>query len=197
MFVRSIVGTIAFCVLPLVARTAENDDYYPYKSAKVGDSVTYKVTIKDGPLSLAGSTSQTVVSKTEKEATIKVTGTISGMELTPTTQIYDITKPFDPTKISGFPSGIEATVEKQKDVKEKVKAAGKDYDSTMTTYKVKAKMNGGDFDGTVKVWMSKDMPLGVVKFEITADVSTKKENAKDATRKIEMTMEAAEIGTKK
>jgi len=66
--------------------------------------------------------------------------------------------------------------------------AGKEYDTTWTSYKVKAKVGGMDIKTDIKVWMSKDIALGVVKMDMTADI---------ADQKMEMTMEVTETGNKK
>jgi hypothetical protein len=197
MSIRQIVAALALCIAPVVAYSAD-DDFNPYKSAKVGDFANYKVTVKFGQLSIVGSASQSVTAKSEKEATIKVVGSVSGMEIPPQTQIIDLTKPFDPTKTTGFPAGLEGTVEKLKDGKEKVKVGTKEYDTTWTTYKVKVKNGNTELEGTAKTWMSKEIPLGVVKIELSAEEANKKGNGKDnPATKIEMTMEVTEHGNKK
>ena len=78
--------------------------------------------------------------------------------------------------------------EKLKDGKEKVTAAGKEYEAAWTTYKLKGKAMGIELDADVKAWMSKEVPFGLVKMEMTTAV---------AGMKMEMTMELAEVGKKK
>jgi hypothetical protein len=196
MSVRLVIAALACCIAPIVAYSAD-DDFNPYKSAKVGDFANYKVTVKFGQLNIVGAASQSVTAKSEKEATIKVNGSISGMDIPSQTQIIDLTKPFDPTKTTGFPQGLDGTVEKLKDGKEKVKVGTKEYDTTWTTYKVKVKMGNAELEGTAKTWMSKDIPLGVVKIELSAEEANKKGTGKEAPTKIEMTMEVTESGNKK
>lgn len=187
MSIRLIVAAFAICLAPLVSSAAD-DDFNPYKNAKVGDFVTYKVNAKLGTISIAGATTQAVIAKTDKEATIKVTMTVNGMDVPAQTQTIDLTKPYDPTKaVSGLPAGTEASVKKlPQEGKEKVKVAGKEYETTWNTYEVKAKVGGTDITSTCKVWMSRDIPLGIVKIEMT-----------DAGQKLEMTMEVVETGNKK
>ena len=188
MTVRMIVAALTFCLAPIAVRAADNEDFNPYKNTKVGDFATYKLNIKVGPLTIAGTTTQTITAKTDKEATVKVVSTVNGMESPPQTQMIDLTKPYDPTKASGLPQGVEATVEKLKSGNEKIKAVGKEYESTWTTYKIKAKAMGMDVNADCKVWMSKDIALGVAKMEMTATVMN---------QQMEMTLELTEAGNKK
>jgi len=193
MTVRLFAAVVAICCAPLAVRAA--DDENPYKNAKVGDFATYKMTMKVAGLNVGGTTTQSVTAKSEKEATVKTTGSFELMgnkqDIPEQTQMIDLTKPFDPTKVGaggGLPAGTDVKVEKGKEGKEKVKVGGKEYDCTWTTYTVKGKAGGQEISADVKAWMSKDMPLGMVKMEMTADV---------AKMKMEMTMELTESGNKK
>jgi hypothetical protein len=186
MPIRLFAALVAVCFAPIAAFTADNEDVNPYKSAKVGDYVTYSLNIKLGTNTIMGSSTQTVTAKSEKEATIKVVASVGGMEVPPQTQTVDLTKPYDASK--GLPPGIEGKVEKLKDGKENLKVGGKEYATTWTTYNVKAKVLGMDVNAQCKVWMSKDISLGMVKMEMTAEV---------ASTKMETTMEATETGNKK
>jgi hypothetical protein len=188
MSVRLIVAALAICSAPLVTAGADNDDFNPYKSVKVGDFATYKLNVKVGQLNIQGSTTQSITAKSDKEATVKVVSSVNGMDVPAQTQTIDLTKPYDPSKVGGLPQGVEATVTKDKDGKEKVKVGGKEYDANWTTYNVKAKAGGSDIKADIKVWMSKDVTMGVVKMEMSADI---------ASQKMEMTMELTETGNKK
>ena len=68
-----------------------------------------------------------------------------------------------------------------------MKVAGKEYDCTWETYKIKAKANGMEFEADGKVWQTKDLALLVVKMEMNTEV---------AGMKIEMAMELSESGSK-
>src|SRR5262249_36388954 len=103
-------------------------------------------------------------------------------------QTIDLTKPFDPTKIGGQLPGGNAKVEKDKEGKEKIKVNGKEYDSTWTTYKVKAMAMGQNIETNLKVWMAKDAPMGMIKMTMNGDI---------AGQKMEMTMEMTDSGHKK
>ena len=191
MFVRLLAAIVAISCAPLALRAADEEN--PFKNAKVGDYATYKMSMKFMGQTLSGTTTQSVTAKSEKEATIQTTGSIDFMgtkqEIPKQEQKVDLTKPFDPTKVSGgLPPGTDVKIEKGKEGKEKVKVAGKEYDCTWTTYTMKGKANGQEFSGDVKAWMSKEMPLGMVKMAMTANV---------ANIKMEVTMDLSETGSKK
>lgn len=182
MKVRLLALVLAAAV-PLTARAADEEN--PYKKVKVGDYATYKMTTKLGDATLEGTSTQTVTAKDEKEATVKMTIKVGGMEQA-IEQKIDLTKPYDPTK-TGLPPGADVKVEKLKDGKEKIKAGGKEYECKWETYKVSGSAMGVEISGEVKVWQSKDMPLQLVKMESTATV---------AGMKVESTMELTESGHK-
>lgn len=192
MSVRLLAAAFAIICAPLAARSA--DDENPFKNAKVGDYATYKMSVKFAGTSLAGTSTQSVTAKTDTEATVKTTGVFEFMgnkqEIPAQEQKIDLTKPFDPTKVGGggLPPGTDVKVEKGKEGKEKIKVGGKEYDCTWTIYKVTGKANEQAITADVKAWMSKELPLAMVKMEMTADV---------AKMKMEMTMELTESGNKK
>ncbi len=175
-----------FAIVAVASVALAKDEENPYKKTKVGDFAIYKMTTTVGGMTVEGTITQTVSAKSDKEVTLKVTGKVNGTDIPAQEQKIDLTKPFDPTKTS-LPPGTEATVEKLKDGKEKVKAAGKEYATKWESYKVKAKTNGMEIDANVKTWMSKELPLLVVKLEMTAEI---------AGMKMEMQMELSEAGSK-
>ncbi len=186
MIVRLLAAMLVVAVAPIAARAADEEN--PYKSVKVGDFATYKMKVNVGPIAIDGVTTQSVTSKTDKEAKIKVTAAVNGMEAPAQEQTIDLTKPYDPTKVGGgLPGGAEAKVEKGKEGTEKIKAAGKEFECTWTTYKVKAKANNMDIDADIKVWNSKEVPMGMVKMTMKASI---------AKMDMEMTMEVSEFGNK-
>jgi len=186
MIVRLLAAVLAVAVAPMAVRAA--DDENPYKNVKVGDFATYKMKVNVGPIAIDGSTTQSITEKNDKEAKVKVTASVNGMEAPAQEQTVDLTKPYDPTKVGGgLPGGAEAKVEKGKEGKEKIKAGGKEYECTWTTYKVSAKANGMDIDADIKVWTSKEVPMGMVKMTMKASV---------AKMDMEMTMELTEFGNK-
>jgi hypothetical protein len=181
--VRTLAVIATFAIVPFAAAADEEN---PYKKAKLGDFATYKMTGKAAGMNIEGTLTQAVSAKSDKELTLKVTGKMNGMDIPSQEQKIDLTKPYDPTK-TVLPPGTEAKVEKLKDGKEKIKAAGKEYECTWETYKIKAKANGMEFEADAKVWQTKDLSLLVVKMEMNTEV---------AGMKIEMAMELSESGSK-
>jgi hypothetical protein len=190
MKTRSLAAAMLLGLAALAARAADGEN--PYKDAKVGDYATYAVDTKFAGIAVPTTLTQTVTKKTDKTVTVKVTVTAESggaqMELVSQEQTIDITKPFDPTKLGSLPQGVEAKVEKVKDGKENLKAAGKEHETTWTEYKLTGKAMGQAFTAEVKSWTAKDVPLGIVKMTLTSDVSGKK---------LDVTMELKESGTKK
>ena len=186
MRVRLLAAVLAIAFAPVAACAADDDN--PYKNVKVGDYATYKMITKVAGFDVAGTMTQSVTKKTDKEATIKIVTNVNNMDLPAQEQTIDLTKPYDPTKAGGLPPGADVNVEKGKEGKEKIKVGGKEYESTWTTYKVKAKVNGQEINADTKVWMSKDVPMGMVKMEMTMEVMK---------MKVEMNMELTETGNKK
>ena len=143
-------------------------------------------------IAIDGTITQTVTAKSDKEATVKVTGSVNfggkEMDLPAQEQTIDLTKPFDPTKGANLPGGADAKVEKGKEGKEKIKVGGKEYDATWTIYMVKAKVMDQDVDAEVKAWTAKEVPGGMVKMTMNATI---------AGQKMDMTMELKETGSKK
>jgi hypothetical protein len=187
MTARLLVPALLLALAPAARAADEN----PYKNAKVGDFAKYKMTTAFGPASIGGTVTQTVTAKTDTEATIEVVAEVNGMKQPAQTQKIDLTKPFDPTKASGVPPGTDMKVEKGKEGKEKVKVGRKEYDTTWTTYTIKGKAMGAEFDGTGKAWMAKEVTAGLVKMEMTMNV-----NVGGMMQKVTMTMELTETGSK-
>ncbi|MBA4063260.1 MAG: hypothetical protein C0501_06025 [Isosphaera sp.] len=182
---RLSAAAAAVCLAALAAGAADDN---PYKAAKKGDFAVYKVKVNFGGLALDGTTRQEVVEVTDKEATVKVTGNVGGTEIPAQEQKIDLTKPFDPTQVGALPPGVAAKVEKGKDGKEELKIGEKKYDTTWTSYKVKANAMGMDIEAEVKVWMAKGVPMGMIKMESTASI---------AKQEMKMSMELAETGNAK
>jgi hypothetical protein len=200
MNTRLLAGFLALAIIPAAqsapAPKSSAEDETPYKSAKVGDSATYKMTMKVAGTSLDGLITQTVTAKSDKEMAVKTSNKLiaNGREIpTPDKEsTIDLTKPFDPLKSSVFgDNGGGAPpppAEKVKEGKEKLTVAGKEYQATWTTYKVKLNAGAGQpMEAEMKVWTSPKFALYTLKAEMTADV---------AGMKMEMTMELTEAGTK-
>lgn len=185
---RLLAAALTVGILSSVTYAA--DDENPYKNAKVGDYATYKLTMKVAGKDVTGTVTQTVTARSDKEVTVKVTGKIADTDIPTQEQKIDLTKPFNPGQAGpgGLPPGVDLKVEKLKEGKEKIKVGGKEYESNWTTYKVKGKAMGIDIDMDSKVWVAKDVPMGVAKMDMTTSV---------AGMTIEMSMELTETGKKK
>lgn len=183
MKARLLTVAIAFAIAPYaIAAETEN----PYKKVKVGEFATYKLTMNLGGMEVEGSVTQTVAAKTDKEVTLKVSMKSNGLDLPAQEHKIDLTKPYDPLKAT-LPAGTEVKVEKLKDGKEKLKAAGKEYDTTWEKVKTKMTMNGMEIESEAKIWQSKDLPLLIVKMEMSMEF---------AGMKVETKMELTETGKK-
>lgn len=183
---RPLVAVFILAVASVAARAADEEN--PFKTAKVGDYAVYTLTTKGGE----GTMTQTVSAKTDKEVTVKLAlvVTANGKEIKlPEQELkIDLTKPYDPTQGGGGIPGAEVKAEKDKDGKEKIKVGGKEYETTWTTYKTKVKAMGVELTGETKVWMSKDVPMGMVKTVAVTEVFG---------QKTEIVMELKETGNKK
>lgn len=185
-----LLAVLAVAVAPLGVCGQPPADH-PYKSASVGDFATFKMTMKFGGNDITGTITQTVVEKTDKEATVKVTGKMNGMDIPAQTQKVDLTQPFDPLKAGSLPGAggkADAKIEKLGEGKEKVALGGKSYDTSWTTFKVTTKTPVGDVVADAKAWMGKDIPLGMAKMEMTTMI---------AGMAMKMQMELTETGNSK
>jgi len=189
---------IAALALAVGALSLTAQEPNPYAKSKVGDFAVYKTTTKVAGLTVDGVITQQVTAVTDKEATVAVTGKVSGQDIPgPVEYKIDLTKPFDPTRASGpLPPGTEMQVEKvpekdkdgkEKDRVEKVKVGDKTYDAKVETYKTKVKAGGMDFESRIRVWLVKELPVPMAKMELAADVDT---------QRLEVLMELTETGNK-
>ena len=200
MNARRLAAILALVIVPATqsapAPKSRSEDDAPYKSARVGDFATYKMTTKVAGVGIDGVMTQTVSDRSDKEVKIKTTAKLAanGMDLpTPEQEsTIDLTKPFDPLKSGLFgkgagPGGAAPTFEKLEDGKEKLKVAGKEYEATWTTYKLNMNVGGQAFEGEMKVWSSTRFSFYMLKAEMTMDLGG---------MKMEMTMELTDVGSK-
>ncbi len=179
---------VAVCTVSLWAA-----DDNPYKNARVGDYSTFEIKTEIAGLSMCGEMTQTVTKRTDKELTVQISGYITFMgnkqQIPPQEQKIDLTQPFDPTKVPGqLPPGASVQIEKGKEGKEKLTIGKKDYQCTWTAYKVKSTVNGMAFEFDVRVWMSNDAPMGMVKMQMSG---------MPGGQKMTMSMELKETGNRK
>jgi hypothetical protein len=189
------IRLIAALALAVGAVALAADEPNPYAKAKVGDYATYKTSTKLGGITMDGTLTQTVTAIDAKEATISVTGKVNNQDIQqPAVYKIDLTKPFDPTKANGpLPEGTSMEVEKVKEGKEdkerieKVKVGDKTYDARVETFKTKVKAGGLEFESRVKVWLVRDLPVPLARFELAADVDM---------QRLEVAMDLLETGNR-
>ena len=185
MTIRSLIALLALIASTLTVGAA--DDEHPYKKAKVGDFAKYSLKAKFGGLPFDGNVVQTVTARTQQELTLKVTLFLGDAEVKGQEMKLDVSKPFDPSKGLNVPGAGDLKLEKLKDGKEKVTVDGKEYDAKWTTYKVSA-AGKTNVKGDLKVWVTKDLPIGLLKLEL---------NAKSGKNDLEVKTELTEYGSKK
>lgn len=144
-----------------VATAAELEN--PYKNAQVGDTLTYKISVKNIAGTATSTLKQIITEKTEKEVTIKSVTKVLGKEQPAIVTKIDLTKDFDP--VLALMKGAKA--ERLKFGLDKVKVGEKEYGCFWASYKIAPLENSPipipiAADTEVKVWLSKDVP-GVVK----------------------------------
>jgi hypothetical protein len=151
---------------PLTA-ASRADDQNPYRSSKVGDWAEYRMTGQN----MEGSTKMTIVSKADKELTYEVTASFSFMgnkSVAPAQFIkVDLTKPYDAISAANLKAN-NVKMEKLEEGKEKLKAAGKEYDTNWTKLRATTTTNGMTIVSDYQMWFCKDVPLsGLVRMDTT------------------------------
>jgi hypothetical protein len=150
------VVLILACV-PVIARADEKEN--PYKSAKKGDWVSYKMSTKFGDFKSEGTMKQLVTNKDDKSVTVKISMHLMGADLPAHEQ------KIDPNAAAALGGG-KAKVEKLDSGKETVEIGGKKYECDWVKNKLTVDANGMKIETETKVWTSKSVPLGgLVKME--------------------------------
>ena len=162
---RSILTAALLALFVPAAQVANEDN--PFKSAKVGDWVEYKMT---GP-NMEGKTKMTITAKDDKEVTYEVTTTYSIMGKQMTNPIekqkIDLTKSYDPIVAANL-KGKDVKFENQGEGTEKIKVGGKELDTKWTKMKTTETGNNMTVVTDYKTWFSKDVPVsGLVGMETT------------------------------
>ena len=169
----AITTVLLICFSP-ASRAA--DDQNPYRDSKVGDWVEYKMTGKN----MEGSTKMTIVSKDDKELTYEIAASFSFMGnkmVAPVqTMKIDLTKDYDAISAANLKAN-NVKIEKLDQGMEKLKVAGKEYDTKWNKLRATATVNEMTIVTEYKMWFSKDVPLsGLVRMDTTAsDMTTKLE----------------------
>ncbi len=166
------------CLIPLAliaisvgaATQGQEKNDNPFKTAKVGDYVAYKMTNSVMGNKVELNMKQTVTAKNEKEVTLNTTVTFMGNALPGQDSKVDLTKPYDPA--AAATANQKGKFEKTGEGKEKIKVGNKEYDCTWMTGKVIADANGKKLESDIKAWFSQSIPLtGMVKMEMKSNVA--------------------------
>ncbi len=156
-------GALLFCSA-LAVRAVDEEN--PFKNAKVGDWVEYKMTgLTEGKHKM------TVVAKDDKEATYELattTITADGKEWTAPVRTVkiDLTKPYEPIAATNVKNNVK--IETLAEGKEKIKLGEKEFDTRWTKTKVTSTLKKMTIISEIKMWFSNDVPLsGLIKMEST------------------------------
>jgi hypothetical protein len=170
MRIRLLAFALIVCLAPLAAPAQEKGDN-PFKTAKVGDYVAYKMTTSVMGKDLAMDMKQTVSAKDDAEVTLKTAITFMGNALPAQTTKIDLTKPYDPAT-AAIQGNKQGKFEKTGEGKDKIKVGGKTYECTWLAGKVVADVKGQKIESDVKLWFTKSVPLsGLLKMEIKSNLA--------------------------
>ncbi len=152
----------------LVPAVQGADDENPFRNCKVGDWVEHKMT---GP-NMEGTSKMTIVSKGDKEVTYEITSTYTaqGTKMVGPVQTIkvDLTQPYDAISAANLKAN-NVKIEKLGEGKEKLQAAGKEYDTKWTALKATTTVNDMTIVTDFKMWFCKDVPVsGLVRMDTTA-----------------------------
>jgi hypothetical protein len=169
----ALTAAMLLCFAPAIQGA---DDANPYRNAKVGDWVEYKLTGQN----MEGSTRMTVVSKDDKELSFEVEASYSVMGnkmVAPVQRMkIDLTKAYEAISAANL-KARNVTIEKLGEGTEKLKARGKAYETKWTTLRATATVNETTIVMDYKMWFCKDVPLsGLVRMDtITSGMTTRLE----------------------
>lgn len=153
---------VLLCAMPLMSPAGDKKVENPFKKAKIGDHVMYKITSsvngKDDEI-IAG---HTVTAKNDKEVTVRTVWTsVNG---TVTDKKIDLTKPYDEVTAHSF---SPVKWEKTGEGKEKVKIGDKTYNCNWISGKGIGEFGGTKEELKFKIWIDNSEPLsGMVKMEM-------------------------------
>ncbi len=159
----------AVAVLLAWASQAQEKTENPFRNAKVGDYVTYKMTVSIMGKDTEATMKETVIAKNDKELTLKsiTTPTIKGKG--ESEEKIDLTKPYDPIAYF-FRNDKQVKCEKTAEGKEKIKVGDKTYECNWIAGKATWSIGDIAVKADLKFWFSKSVPLsGLVALEAKAD----------------------------
>jgi hypothetical protein len=167
---RFAIAAVLFISLTSVGPGAEGEN--AYRDAKVGDWVEYQSKMTaDGGFDQEGNTKITVVARDDKELTYEVLASlgVNGKTLVAPTQTLktDLTKSYDAISALNLKQN-NVKIEKLGEGKEKLKVAGKEYDTTWTRLRSTATQPEVTVVTDYKMWFCKDVPVnGLVRMDTT------------------------------
>ena len=166
-----LAATVLICLVPAALLAGEDN---PFKKAKIGDWVEYKMTGPD----VEGKTRMSIVAKDDKEVEYEVAATFSFMGQQRDAPVQklkvDLTKSYDPIVAANL-KRTGTKIEKEGEGAEKIKVGKKEFDTKWTKLKCTTTVNGVTVASDYKMWFSKDVPLsGLVKMETTTEMFTTK-----------------------
>lgn len=145
-------------VLALVASVSfAGDAENPLKNGKVGDWVSYSTTSKMAGMEMQMEMKQTLIKKTEEEATIEVNTKVHGQDIKNTFTVK-LNEKYDPRKMQM--AGADVEVKELGAGEEELDINGKKLKTKWAQYEVTGKANGQPFNSKGKSWTSTEVPLG-------------------------------------
>lgn len=150
---RTLAVSLVLGVVASVAFAEEN----PLKSGKVGDWVSYSAQTKMAGMEMAMEMKQTLVKKTEEEATIEVNTKVHGQDIKNSFTVK-LNEKYDPRKMQM--AGADVEVKELGTGEEEIEVGGKKLKTKWSQYEVTGKANGQPFSQKGKSWSSPDVPLG-------------------------------------
>jgi hypothetical protein len=165
----ALTAAVLVCFVPTIQGA---DDDNPYRNARVGDWVKYKMTGKN----MKGSTKMTVTFKDDKELAFDVASSFSFMgneQVAPVqTMKIDLTKSYDAVSAANLKAN-NVKIEKLDEGMETLKAAGKEYETKWTKFRATTTLNEQVIVTDYTMWFCKDVPLsGLVRMDTNASEIT-------------------------
>ncbi len=161
------IGSILICSLALMlasslsraADQVDNPQYSAWAKYAVNSSQTLEGTMQAGSMKITQTMVRKLTEKADDHLTVEMTVTMQMMGQEHATPPLKITVPAktDPKSATSLAN-------------EKVEAAGKTFDCKV--YEVKSDSPKGGGDAKMKIWVSSDVPGGLVKMETTSTRGT-------------------------
>jgi hypothetical protein len=166
---RSLLAAVVFIgVVPTALLGGEDN---PFKNAKLGDWVDYKMIGPD----IGGTTKMTIVAKDDKEVIYEIASTFSfmGKEMKAPLQTIkvDLTKDYDAISAANL-KRTGTTIEKVGEGAEKIKFGEKQLETRWHKLKCTTVVNDFTIVSEFKMWFCKEVPVsGLVRMETTVGAS--------------------------